>query len=80
MLADETTIDELNHANPNFTRNAEPAWDDDQWFGLVPWDQLILVRPYTDDADDQLLADIRPRFIIMFEPSEEFIRRVEVSR
>ena len=38
----------------------------------------MLVRAYSDDSDDRLLAELQPRFIIMYEPSHEFIRRIEV--
>lgn len=37
-----------------------------------------MIRAYSDDTDDRMLAEIQPRFIIMFEPCVEFIRRVEV--
>ena len=36
------------------------------------------MRSYGDDTDDQVLAEIRPRFIIMFEPNLDFVRRIEV--
>jgi DNA excision repair protein ERCC-4 len=39
----------------------------------------VLVRAYSDDTDDQMLAEIRPRFIVMFEPNQDFVRRIEVS-
>ena len=51
----------------------------DEHYGLVPPEQLVIVRSYGDDTDDQVLAEIRPRFIIMYEPSLEFVRRIEVS-
>jgi len=43
-------------------------------------EQLVIVRTYGDDTDDQVLAEIRPRFIIMYEPNLDFVRRIEVSR
>lgn len=48
-------------------------------YGLLAPQQTVVVRAYTDDSDDQVLAEIQPRFVVMFEPSEEFIRRIEVS-
>jgi DNA excision repair protein ERCC-4 len=42
--------------------------------------QTVLVRPYSDDTDDRMLAEIQPNFIVMFEPNMEFIRRIEVSQ
>lgn len=47
-------------------------------YGLLPSEQTILIRAYSDDTDDRMLAEIQPRFIVMFEPCVEFIRRVEV--
>lgn len=47
-------------------------------YGLVTPEQTVLVRAYSDDSDDRLLAEIRPRFIIMLEPNQDFIRRIEV--
>jgi DNA excision repair protein ERCC-4 len=51
----------------------------DTHYGLLEPAQTILVRTYTDDSDDQVLAEIKPKFIVMFEPNMEFIRRIEVS-
>lgn len=47
-------------------------------YGLLPAEQTIVIRAYSDDTDDRLLAEIQPRFVIMFEPCVEFIRRIEV--
>ncbi|KAH7103448.1 hypothetical protein BKA62DRAFT_696946 [Auriculariales sp. MPI-PUGE-AT-0066] len=54
--------------------------EEDQYFGIIPTDQTVIIRVYADDADDMLLSDIKPRFIVIFEPNQEFIRRVEVYR
>jgi DNA excision repair protein ERCC-4 len=53
--------------------------DFDQFYGLLPPEMTVIVRAYSDDSDDRLLAEIQPRFIVMYEPSHEFIRRIEVS-
>jgi DNA excision repair protein ERCC-4 len=49
-------------------------------YGLIAPSQTILVRAYSDDGDDRMLDEIRPRFIVMFEPNLDFVRRIEVSR
>ncbi|KAF6752030.1 hypothetical protein DFP72DRAFT_462496 [Ephemerocybe angulata] len=49
-------------------------------YGLIPPEQTIIVRAYSDDSDDRVLAELQPRFIVMYEPNMEFIRRVEVYR
>lgn len=50
----------------------------DAHYGLLAPAQTVLVRAYGDDGDDQMLAEMQPRFIVMFEPSQDFVRRVEV--
>ena len=52
--------------------------DFDAHYGLLAPEQIVLVRPYSDDSDDQILQEIKPRFIVMYEPNLEFIRRIEV--
>ncbi|KAJ3561892.1 hypothetical protein NP233_g9913 [Leucocoprinus birnbaumii] len=49
-------------------------------YGLLPAEQTIVIRAYSDDTDDRMLAEIQPRFIVLFEPSLEFVRRIEVYR
>ena len=34
--------------------------------------------PYPCETDEQMLAEIQPRYIIMFEPNLDFVRRIEV--
>lgn len=52
----------------------------DVHYGLLPPEETVLIRAYSDDSDDRMLAEIEPKFIVMFEPSMEFIRRIEVYR
>ncbi|KAI0763850.1 hypothetical protein BD413DRAFT_698917 [Trametes elegans] len=54
--------------------------DFDAHYGLLAPEQTVLVRAYSDDTDDQVLQEIKPRFIVMYEPNLEFIRRIEVYR
>lgn len=49
-------------------------------YGLLPPEQTIVVRAYSDDSDDRVLAELQPKFIVMFEPSLEFVRRIEVYK
>lgn len=51
----------------------------DQHYGLLAPEQTVLVRAFSDDSDDRMLAETRPKFIVMFEPNMEFIRRIEVG-
>ncbi|KAI0353441.1 hypothetical protein OH77DRAFT_1522621 [Trametes cingulata] len=54
--------------------------DFDAHYGLLAPAQTVLVRAYADDTDDQVLQELKPRFIVMYEPNLEFIRRIEVYR
>ncbi|KIK91445.1 hypothetical protein PAXRUDRAFT_830849 [Paxillus rubicundulus Ve08.2h10] len=54
--------------------------DFDTRYGLLAPQQTVVVRAYSDDSDDQVLAEIQPKFIVMLEPSLEFVRRIEVYR
>lgn len=50
------------------------------FYGLLAPAQTVVVRAYTDDGDDRLLAELQPRFIVMYEPNQDFIRRIEVYK
>ncbi|KAJ9500431.1 DNA repair protein RAD16 [Exophiala xenobiotica] len=67
LQKEEIIVDDLRDAGEDFFELYEP---DDQ----------IVVHPYDGDQDDQLLEEIRPRYIIMYSPATDFIRRVEVYR
>lgn len=54
--------------------------DFDEHYGLITPPETVLIRPYSDDSDDRMLDEIKPRFIVMFEPCMEFVRRVEVYK
>ena len=77
MLEDDEALEELRLLAVG--NDSDLPEDDEQWYGLVPPEQTVIIRAYSYDSDDQLLAEVKPRFIVMFEPNQEFIRRVEVS-
>ena len=52
--------------------------DFDANYGLLAPEQTVVIRAYSDDSDDQVLSEIRPRYIVMFEPNHDFVRRIEV--
>ncbi|KIV85082.1 hypothetical protein PV11_00817 [Exophiala sideris] len=64
---EDVIVDDLSHAGEDF-------------FELYSPDDQIVVHPYDGDQDDLLLEEIRPKYIIMYSPSTDFIRRVEVYR
>ena len=53
--------------------------DFDSNYGLLKPEETVLIRAYSDDTDDRMLTEIKPKFIVMFEPDMDFVRRVEVS-
>ncbi|KAM0712182.1 hypothetical protein Q7P37_011276 [Cladosporium fusiforme] len=59
---------------------ADPLDDMDEYYELYDMKDLIVVHPYDGDMDDHLLEEIRPRYVIMYEPDAAFIRRIEVYR
>ena len=61
------------------TEEVEMTFEDSEdYFELYENDDLVLVLPYDGDMDDRVLEEMRPRYIIMYEPNPSFIRRVEV--
>ena len=63
---DEIIIDELE--------------DMEDFYELYDMNDLVVVHPYDGDMDEHILEEVRPRYIIMYEPDPAFIRRVEVYR
>jgi hypothetical protein len=51
----------------------------DAHYGLLAPEQTVLVHAYSDDSDDRVLAEIQPKYIVMFEPNQDFVRRIEVG-
>lgn len=54
--------------------------DADDYFELYDNEDLVVVMPYDGDMDDRVLEEMRPRFVVMYEPNPSFIRRVEVQK
>ncbi|KAL8817199.1 MAG: hypothetical protein Q9191_008191, partial [Dirinaria sp. TL-2023a] len=54
--------------------------DMEDYFELYEMNDVIVVHPYDGDMDEHVLEEIRPRYVIMYEPDAAFIRRIEVYR
>lgn len=54
--------------------------DTEDFYELYDMNDLVMIHPYAGDMDEQILEEVRPRYIIMYEPDAAFIRRVEVYR
>ena len=63
---DEITVDSLD--------------DMEDYYELYDMQDLVVVHPYDGDQDEHILEEVRPRYVIMYEPDAAFIRRVEVYR
>jgi hypothetical protein len=47
-------------------------------YGMLQPEQTVIVRAYSEDSDDAVLSEIQPRYVIMYEPNLDFVRRLEV--
>lgn len=77
-LAQNETIDET--AGAKVDLGADPLDNMEDYYELYDMKDLVLVHAYDGDKDDLLLEEIKPRYVIMYEPDAAFIRRIEVYR
>ena len=71
MLAD------LQATDTEYLQNNDGQLDDladatDEFFELYDPSDQVVIHPYSGDADDLLLEEVRPKYIIMFSPNMEF--------
>ncbi|KAF7532886.1 hypothetical protein G7Z17_g13587 [Cylindrodendrum hubeiense] len=59
---------------------ADPLDNMEDYFKLYEMQDLVAIHAYDGDQDEHVLEEIKPRYIIMYEPDAAFIRRVEVYR
>ncbi|PWN40252.1 hypothetical protein IE81DRAFT_325773 [Ceraceosorus guamensis] len=52
----------------------------ENYFGILSPEELVVVRPYRGDADDNMLQELKPRFIVLYDPNPAFVRRLECYR
>jgi DNA excision repair protein ERCC-4 len=57
----------------------DPLDNMENYYELFDLQSLVVVYPFKGDMDDRLLEELRPRYIIMYNPDTAFVRRVEVS-
>ena len=55
---------------------APEDWSDS--YGLLEPEDTVIIRPFGGEDDDILLNELRPRFVVLYEPNLAFIRRLEV--
>ncbi|KAI5476750.1 DNA repair protein rad16 [Pseudohyphozyma bogoriensis] len=51
-----------------------------EYFGLLPNEDLVILRPYAGDEDDRILEELKPKYIVIYDPDPAFIRRIEAYR
>ncbi|ESZ91476.1 MUS38-like protein [Sclerotinia borealis F-4128] len=59
---------------------ADPLDDMEDYYQLYEMKDLIVVHAYDGDLDEHILEEVKPRYIVMYEPDTSFVRRVEVYR
>jgi DNA excision repair protein ERCC-4 len=59
---------------------ADPLEDMDDYYQLYDMQDLVVIHAYDGDQDEHVLEEVKPRYIVMYEPDASFIRRVEVYR
>lgn len=67
---------------PSAQETLTDAFDDqdyDEFYGLIEPEEVVIVRPYGGDDDELVLAELRPRFVVMYDPDPAFVRRIEVT-
>jgi DNA excision repair protein ERCC-4 len=58
----------------------DPLHKMEEYYSLYEMQDLVVVHPYDGDMDEHVLEEVKPRYVIMFEPDAAFIRRIEVYR
>ncbi|EKD14590.1 uncharacterized protein L3040_000114 [Drepanopeziza brunnea f. sp. 'multigermtubi'] len=59
---------------------ADPLDDMEDYYQLYDTKDLVVIHAYDGDMDEHVLEEVKPRYIIMYEPDTSFVRRVEVYR
>jgi DNA excision repair protein ERCC-4 len=59
---------------------ADPLDDMEDYYQLYNMQDLLVIHAYDGDMDEHVLEEVKPRYIIMYEPDTSFVRRVEVYR
>ncbi|KAG0050984.1 hypothetical protein BGZ83_004235 [Gryganskiella cystojenkinii] len=63
-----------------YDMDLEEVDDPTDYFGLIEPNSLVVVHTYAGESDAKLLENLKPRFIIMYDPDPTFVRCVEVYK
>ncbi|KWU41248.1 hypothetical protein RHOSPDRAFT_30581 [Rhodotorula sp. JG-1b] len=50
-----------------------------EYFGFIANEEMVVVRPYLGDEDDRVLEELRPKYVVLFDPNPAFVRRIEAN-
>ncbi|TVY60765.1 DNA repair protein rad16 [Lachnellula suecica] len=59
---------------------ADPLDDMEDYYQLYDTKDLVVIHAYDGDMDEHILEEVKPKYIIMYEPDTSFVRRIEVYR
>jgi DNA excision repair protein ERCC-4 len=80
LLAEVQITDEEAQQKADLLALFDPLEDMDDYYQLYQMQDLLVIHAYDGDQDEHVLEEVKPRYIIMYEPDAAFIRRVEVYR
>lgn len=80
LMAEVQTTEEDAKQKADIVAQADPLEDMDDFYKLYDMQDLVVIHAYDGDQDEHILEEVKPRYIIMYEPDASFIRRVEVYR
>ncbi|KAH8684560.1 DNA repair endonuclease XPF [Tricladium varicosporioides] len=59
---------------------ADPLEDMEDYYQLYNMQDLVVIHAYDGDLDEHIIEEVKPKYIIMYEPDTAFVRRIEVYR
>ncbi|EPE26670.1 Restriction endonuclease-like protein [Glarea lozoyensis ATCC 20868] len=59
---------------------ADPLEDMEDYYQLYDTKDLVVIHAFDGDMDEHILEEVKPKYIIMYEPDVAFVRRIEVYR
>ncbi|TVY35667.1 DNA repair protein [Lachnellula occidentalis] len=59
---------------------SDPLDDMEDYYQLYDGQDLVVIHAYDGDMDEHILEEVKPKYIIMYEPDTAFVRRIEVYR
>jgi DNA excision repair protein ERCC-4 len=80
LMAEVRATEEEANQKDDIFAIADPLEDTDDYFQMYEMRDLVVVHAYDGDQDEHILEEVKPRYVVMYEPDASFIRRVEVYR